>query len=241
MEKFIAYYRVSNTGLSLQGLNIDAQIDSVNDFIRFKGELIKEFTEEEAGTRKKKRIDIYKAIDWAKKENAILVVAKLDRLARDVEFTSALLNSEIDFYCCDFPGANKETIQIIYEIAVNEAKAISNQTKQGLKAKKDRMESKNYTNKDGSYMKTDIKGKYRLGNPNGFNAEHRQLGVEKIKENAFNNQSNRRAMEAICEKRRQGFSYQKIAAYLNESGYTTRYGKKFSPIQVQRLFKRCLF
>ena len=240
MKKFVGYYRDSKVAQGLNGMVLYAQMNSVYDYVSFKGELIKGFVEEEPGTRKKKRIEIFKAIDWAKKENAVLIIANLDRLARNVEFTSALLNGGVDFICCDYPGVNSLTIQIINEIAKNEMKAKSVATKKGLKAKKARIKSKNYTNKDGSYMKPDSKGKYRLGNPKGFKAEHQQLGAKKIKENALNDKSNRRAMKVVYVKRKQGLSYQKIAAYLNELDFTTRYGKEFNPIQVQRLYKRCI-
>lgn len=241
MKKFVGYYRDFKATQGLGGMNLDAQIECVKEYVSFRGELIKEFTEDETGIRKKKRIEIYKAIEWAKKENAVMIVSKLDRLVRDVQFTSALLYSDVEFICCDYAGVNNLTIQIISVIAENEAKIFSNQIKAGLKAKKARIESKNYTNKDGSYMKTDNKGKFRLGNPNGFKTEHQQLGVQKIKENALNDKSNRRAMKVVFVKRKQGFSYQEIATYLNKSGYTTRYGKEFNPIQAQRLFKRSLF
>ena len=239
MKKFVGYYRDSKAAQGLNGMVLYAQMNSVYEYISFKGELIKGFIEEEPETRKNKHIEIYKAINWAKKENAVLIIANLDRLARDVEFTSALLNGGVDFICCDYPGLNKSTIQIINEIAENEMKAKSEATKKGLKAKKARIKSKNYTNKDGSYMKPDCKGRYRLGNPNGFKVRHRQLGIEKVKENALNDKANKQAMEVIWDKRNQGLSYQKIATFLNKSGYTTRYGKEFNPIQVQRLFKRC--
>jgi DNA invertase Pin-like site-specific DNA recombinase len=70
-----------------------------------------------------------------KANNAILVVAKLDRLARDVSFTSALYNGN-DFVCCDNPSANKLTIQILSVIAENEAEMISVRTKETLAIKK---------------------------------------------------------------------------------------------------------
>lgn len=239
MKKFVGYYRDSKAAQGLNGMVLYAQMNSVYDYVSFKGEVIKGFIEEESGSSKKNRLEIYNALDWAKKEDAILIVAKLDRLVRDIEFTSALLDGDVDFICCDYPGVNKSTIQTINEIAKNEMNAKSVATKKGLKAKKARIESKNYTNKDGSYMKPDCKGRYRLGNPNGFKVEHRQLGSKKVKENALNDKANKQAMEVIWGKRKQGLSYQKIAAYLNKSGYTTRYGKIFNPIQVQRLFKRC--
>ena len=125
MKKLVAYYRVSTARQGQSGLGLQAQRNLVDDYCKNDGNLIEEFTEVETGTRKKKRIEIYKAIELAKKEKAVLVVAKLDRLARDVEFTSALYNGGVEFVCCDNPNANKLTIQLLSVIAEHEAEIIS--------------------------------------------------------------------------------------------------------------------
>jgi DNA invertase Pin-like site-specific DNA recombinase len=95
MKNYVAYYRVSTQMQSIEGLGIQSQINAVTNYVNGNGNIIA-YSEVETSTRKKKRIEIYKAIEYAKANNAILVVAKLDRLARDVSFTSALYNGNID-------------------------------------------------------------------------------------------------------------------------------------------------
>jgi len=233
MKKLVAYYRVSTARQGQSGLGLQAQRNLVDDYCKNDGNLIEEFTEVETGTRKKKRIEIYKAIELAKKEKAVLVVAKLDRLARDVEFTSALYNGGVEFVCCDNPNANKLTIQLLSVIAEHEAEIISSRIREALKVKKEKIRKGNFTNKDGSVMKLD-----RLGNPNGF-GDYQKLGVEKIIYNAQTNKANVQAMDIICNSRSKGMTFQQIADKLNQLQYTTRKGKSFNPIQVQRLYMRC--
>jgi len=233
MKKLVAYYRVSTARQGQSGLGLQAQRNLVDDYCKNDGNLIEEFTEVETGTRKKKRIEIYKAIELAKKEKAVLVVAKLDRLARDVEFTSALYNGGVEFVCCDNPNANKLTIQLLSVIAEHEAEIISSRIREALKVKKEKIRKGNFTNKDGSVMKLD-----RLGNPNGF-GDYQKLGVAKIRYNAQTNKANVQAMDIICNSRSKAMTFQQIADKLNQLQYTTRKGKSFNPIQVQRLYKRC--
>jgi DNA invertase Pin-like site-specific DNA recombinase len=237
MKKFIAYYRVSTQSQGELGLGMQAQKNAVSNYVGANGEIIGEFTEVESGTRKKKRVEIYKAIEMAKRSKAILCVGKLDRLARDVEFTAALYNGGVEFVCCDNPNANKLTIQLLSVISEHEASVIATRITDALKVKKQKIDDGIYINKDGSEMKP-INGKVRLGNPNGF-GDYQKLGVEKIKENALNDKSNIQAMDIICSARKEGMTFQAIADKLNKLQYTTRRGKNFNPIQVQRLFKRC--
>jgi DNA invertase Pin-like site-specific DNA recombinase len=237
MKKYVAYYRVSTQKQGASGLGLQAQRNAVSSYLKEGGKLAGEFTEVESGTRKKKRVEIYRAIELAKKEKAILVVAKLDRLARDVEFTSALFNGSVEFVCCDNPTANKLTIQILSVIAEHEATVIASRISDALKAKKEKIKKGIFTNKDGSEMKP-VNGEVRLGNPLGF-GKYQKLGVQKIKENAKNDKANIQAMDIICSARKEGMTFQQIADKLNKLQYKTRRGKDFNPIQVQRLFKRC--
>jgi DNA invertase Pin-like site-specific DNA recombinase len=237
MKRYIAYYRVSTQKQGKSGLGLQAQKNAVANYVGSNGVILSEFTEVESGTRKKKRVEIYKAIELAKKEKAILVVAKLDRLARDVEFTSALFNGGVEFVCCDNPTANKLTIQLLSVIAEHEATVIASRISDALKVKKEKIKKGIFTNKDGSEMKP-VNGQIRLGNPLGF-GKYQKLGVEKIKENAKNDKANIQAMDIICSARKDGMTFQQIADKLNKLQYKTRRGKDFNPIQVQRLFKRC--
>lgn len=239
MKKYVCYYRVSTQKQGSDGLGISAQKKAVEKYIGDnKVEILGEFTEVETGTRKRKRIEIYKAIELSKKNGATLLVAKLDRLARDVEFTSALYNTHVDFICCDNPTANKLTIQLLSVIAENEAEAISSRIKSALAIKKERIRQGNFTNKDGSEMKP-VNGQYKLGNPNGF-GDFQRLGVLKIKELAATNKANIQALDIICSARKDNMTLQKIADKLNSLQYVTRQGKQFTPTQVSRLLSKCL-
>ena len=237
MKKFVAYYRVSTQKQGMSGLGLQAQRNAVASFIKDDGKLLGEFTEIETGTRKRKRIEIYKAIELAKKDKAVLLVAKLDRLTRDVEFTAALYNGAVEFVCCDNPNANKLTIQLLSVIAEHEAEIISKRIKESLKVKKDKIKNGVFTNKDGSEMKI-RNGIIRLGNPNGF-GKYQRMGLAKIKENALQNKANIQALDIICSSRKEDKTFKEIADKLNRLQYTTRHGKKFYPMQVQRLFRRC--
>ncbi len=238
MKKFVCYFRVSTQKQGFDGLGISSQKAVVKNYVgKEAAEIIAEFTEVETGTRKRKRIEIYKAIELSKKHGATLLVAKLDRLARDVEFTSALYNAGVDFICCDNPTANKLTIQLLSVIAEHEAEVISSRIKSALAVKKERIRQGIFINKNGSEMKP-VNGQYRLGNPNGF-GDFQKLGALKNKELAATDKSNIQAMDIICSARKQNMTLQQIADKLNSLQYVTRRGKNFTPTQVSRLFLKC--
>ena len=96
-----------------------------------------EFIEVESGMRKD-RPELLKAMAYCKKNSAVLIVAKLDRLARNVAFVSMLMESGVEFICADFPTANKLTIHILAAVAEHEASMVSIRTKAGLAAAKER-------------------------------------------------------------------------------------------------------
>ncbi len=98
MKTYIAYYRVSRKTQGISGLGLSAQKTSVTKYVSAQeGTILKEYTEVETGTNKRDRIEIHHAIQQAKKENAVLVIAKLDRLARNVSFVSSLMDAGIEF------------------------------------------------------------------------------------------------------------------------------------------------
>jgi DNA invertase Pin-like site-specific DNA recombinase len=137
--KFVAYYRVSTDRQGQSGLGIEAQQAAVRTFLNGgRWSVIGEFTEIESGTRKrlKDRPMLKAALELARKQKATLVVAKLDRLARDVQFISTLLNGKVQFVCADMPQADRTFLQMVSVFAEYEAKRISERTKDALGALK---------------------------------------------------------------------------------------------------------
>lgn len=223
MERYVVYYRVSTNHQEKSGLGLNAQKTAVENFLKQTGatEIPPSFTEIESG-KKIDRPELMKAIKRCKQTHSILLIAKLDRLARNVAFIfqlhDDLKGAGVDFKALDLPEANTLTLGILASFAQHEAERISQRTKAGLaEAKK--------------------KG-IKLGNPNNLTNEARRKGSEKIMQNAITDKRIRHAFHFIKPLREQGLSYQKIANKLNEEGYETRKGKDFNAIQVQRIYNR---
>jgi DNA invertase Pin-like site-specific DNA recombinase len=136
--KYIAYYRVSTKRQGKSGLGLDAQQNSVREYLNGgKWKLIEEVIEVESGKRKD-RPELLRAIQLCKVHNATLLIAKLDRLARNVAFVSALMESGVEFVAIDCQQANRFTIHILAAVAEHEAALISQRTKVALQAAKRR-------------------------------------------------------------------------------------------------------
>ncbi len=145
--KVVAYYRVSTAAQGRSGLGLEAQQAAVAQFCGGRGcDILGEFTEVESG-KVNSRPELTKALHLAKVTGATLVVAKLDRLSRNVAFLAALQESGAPFVAADMPEANELTIHIMAAVAQAERKAISRRTKEALAAAKARG--------------------VKLGNPNG--------------------------------------------------------------------------
>ncbi len=130
MATYIAYYRVSTERQGQSGLGLDAQREAVARHIG-QAELVAEFTEVESG-RKNDREQLAHALSLAKRTKATLVIAKLDRLARNVHFISGLLESSVPFVCADMPEADRTFLQMMAVFAEWEARKISERTKAAL-------------------------------------------------------------------------------------------------------------
>ncbi len=130
MTRFVAYYRVSTDRQGQSGLGLEAQRTAVTQHIGT-AELVAEFTEVESG-RKNDREQLALALAAAKKAKAVLVIAKLDRLARNVHFISGLLESGVPFVCADMPEADRTFLQMSAVFAEWEARKISERTKAAL-------------------------------------------------------------------------------------------------------------
>jgi DNA invertase Pin-like site-specific DNA recombinase len=138
MSKLVAYYRVSTEKQGASGLGLEAQRAAVEAYARAAGAPIESsFTEVESGKRSD-RPKLAAAIAHARRGKAKLVIAKLDRLARNVAFTSAIMEAGVEFVACDNPTANRLTIHILAAVAEDEARRISERTKAALAAAKAR-------------------------------------------------------------------------------------------------------
>ncbi len=139
MEKrpYIAYYRVSTDRQGRSGLGLEAQKQAVQMFLQRRGGIVQSFTEIESGKRND-RPEIAEALEACRKHKAVLVIAKLDRLARNVHFISGLMESGVEFVAVDMPEANRLTIHILAAVAEHEREMISKRTKEALQAAKAR-------------------------------------------------------------------------------------------------------
>jgi DNA invertase Pin-like site-specific DNA recombinase len=136
--KFIAYYRVSTDRQGRSGLGLEAQQEAVRNYLNGGSwSLVAEVVEVESGKRND-RPKLAEALRLCRLHGATLVIAKLDRLARNVNFVSNLMESGVDFVAVDFPQANRLTVHILAAVAEHEAEAISSRTKAALQAAKAR-------------------------------------------------------------------------------------------------------
>ena len=226
MQNYISYIRVSTKKQGNSGLGLEAQTASVIKFVNGHGKLVASYCEVESG-RKSDRPELAKALAHAKRSKAILVVAKMDRLSRNLAFLSTLLESTVEFQAVDNPHANRLTIHILAAIAENEAKATSIRTKEALQAAKARG-TKLGSNRPGHWA-----GREHL----------RQAGQRNAtKAAALANRENRIGIyidlvPLIKDLRSQGITLQAIAAKLTELGHETRRGKAWNHVQVLRLLR----
>ena len=217
---YIAYYRVSTQKQGVSGLGLKAQKEAVENFLS--PELIdKEFTEIETGTNKKYRPILNEALELCRKHNATLIIAKLDRLARNVSFVSSLIDSKVKFKAVDNPHATELTIHILSAVAQDEAKRISKRIKDALAIKRKELDL--------------IGGK--LGT-NNLKAVDMLKGVQSIKDKAKNNPHNKRALAFVSGLTDRNLKLREIAELLNSNGFKTSTGKDFGTTQVIRLLQK---
>ena len=214
-KQAIAYYRVSTQKQGQSGLGLDAQRQSVTTYAKGRYTRAAEFVEVESG-KKADRAELTKALAMAKEVGAVLLIAKLDRLARNVAFTSALMASGVQFVAVDMPDANNLTIHIIAAIAEHERELISARTKAALEQAKKRGAT--------------------LGTPENLTSEAREAGHETMHQMAKD--AYKRDYGYIKLLREGGHTLAQIAERLNSEGHATRNGKQFTPMTVKRILDR---
>ena len=236
MKPFIPYYRVSTKRQGRSGLGLEAQQFDVKRLIADRaGREIAFYTEIETG-KNPDRPELAEAIQHAKMANATLIVAKLDRLARNVAFVSALMESKVDFVCCDCPTANTLTLHILAAVAQEEARMIGERKKKALAAVKARGK------KLGSAREGELyKGVWREGawvgkeHLRGFKKATARSAVVRRRgtdtKYAF-------LIPTLKEMRAAGQTMGEIATWLTENGHCTGVGKVYTVPSVWRLLKR---
>ena len=218
--QFVAYYRVSTQRQGASGLGLEAQRAAVEAFVGGRsGAVLAEFVEVESG-RKNDRPQLEAALAEAKRVGAVLLIAKLDRLARNVAFISALLEAGVEIQACDMPEANKFLLHIMAAVAEHEAAAISARTKAALGAAKAR----------GVKLGWSIEGRAEEAKAASATAAERRVAEA----DRFAGQVGPLA-KALAE---EGRSLRAIAAELNGRGVTTPRGKAWAATSVRNLLAR---
>jgi DNA invertase Pin-like site-specific DNA recombinase len=136
---FVAYYRVSTSRQGQSGLGLDAQRQAVCEYLGEKpdSQLVAEHTEIESG-KHANRPELQTALTTCKRHKATLIIAKLDRLARNVAFIANLMESGVEFVAVDNPHASKLMLHMLAAFAEHEREQISSRTKAALAAAKAR-------------------------------------------------------------------------------------------------------
>jgi DNA invertase Pin-like site-specific DNA recombinase len=220
-RKYVSYFRVSTLRQGRSGLGLEAQREAVQAHLNG-GEWtqVGEYTEIESGKRND-RAELTKALAACRLHKATLVLAKLDRLARNVHFISSLMEAGVDFIAVDFPQANRLTVHILAAVAEHEAVAISQRTKAALRACRAR----------GTTL-----GGYRGGYVSD-EARRRSAMTRTAAADAFASD----AMSAIEEVRRSGqTTHRGIARELKARGIPTRRGGEWTAVQVKAILARVL-
>lgn len=215
--KYIAYYRVSTQKQGASGLGLDAQRIAVTAFVSCTDCIISEYVEIESG-KKNNRVQLDAALAHARAAGAVLVVAKLDRLSRNVGFLFALRDAGVDFRCVDMPDLNTLTLGMFATIAQHERELISERTRAALRAKRERGD--------------------KLGNPQNLTDEARARGRAARTEKSRTNPNNTRAEAFARSLHSSGVGLREIARRLNDSGFKTADGYRFQAVQVSRLLSR---
>ena len=216
--QIVSYLRVSTAKQGLSGLGLEAQRAAVTHFTAAGGHtLVAEFLEVESG-RKADRPQLAAALTSCRLHRATLIIAKLDRLARNVAFIANLMDGGVEFVACDMPHANRLTLHLLAAIAEHEREMISQRTKAALQAAKARG--------------------VRLGNPNGAAAlldgcrlaAERSAGVRR----ATAVQHAAAVAPILAELSANGLSCREMASALNGRGVPSPSGHSWYAEQVRR-------
>ena len=213
-QKFVLYLRISTAkGGGVDSNGIHAQERDINLFLNSQHEpqIIGKFVEVESGA-KSDRTELNKALELCRKNNAILLAQKVDRVSRDVEFIAKLVkDKDVTLRVANLPNADNFTIHLFAAISMQEREFISTRTKAAMAAAK-------------------AKGQ-KFGNP-----KLAELNRTRIRQA---NRFNKSVAPIVLPLRERGMTFQQIADTLNQMEVKTSRGCMYSPMQVKRVVDRC--
>jgi DNA invertase Pin-like site-specific DNA recombinase len=220
-EKWIGYCRVSTDRQGQSGLGLEAQRAAIESYVTPRGgQLVGEYVEVESG-KVDSRPKLREALEACQRTGARLIIAKLDRLSRDVVFIAGMMKSSADFVVCDYPDANRLTLHIMAAVAESEREMISKRTREALAVAKARG--------------------VKLGKPENLTPtaakRGRAMGTKARQERSH--QFRTRMEPEIRKMFDGGLSLRAIARKLNEDGTLTPSGRgRWSAAAVQRVLAR---
>jgi len=216
---YVAYLRVSTKKQKRSGLGLQAQRDIIKHYSAIdKAEIVKEFIEYESGKDIHNRKVLSDAIKFCKDNAYTLVVAKLDRLSRDVEHIFKIHKHLSPYFkSFDLPNTDSLTLSIFAGLAQRERELIAIRTKAALKAKK--------------------AAGATLGKPSNFSDEGRRSGANTIRQRAISDPQRQQIIAFATQCRSSGMTFEQTAYKLNTSGFKTKSGKLFFKSSVQQLLR----
>ena len=207
---YVAYYRVSTDRQGRSGLGLEAQREAVRHYLAgVGGTLAAEHTEVETG-RRNDRPELQKALAACRRCKTKIVIAKLDRLSRNVAFIAAMMDSGVEFVACDNPHATRLTLHILAAVAEHERELIAARTRAALQAARTRG------------VQLGRNGAERLAPANKAAATYRAVQLKPI----------------LTELVAAGMSARRIAAELTAQGIPTPRGGRWHPQTVIRVMER---
>jgi DNA invertase Pin-like site-specific DNA recombinase len=217
--KFVTYLRVSTERQGQSGLGLEAQRAAVAAYVIGRGTVAAEFVEVESGKRSD-RPELARALAEAKRQGAVLLIAKLDRLARNVAFIANLLEAGVEVTAADMPAANRFMLHVMSAVAEQEGKAISERTKAALAAARAR----------------GVKLGWSIPSRCKEQARAARKGVAARVAKADTHAAN--VLPVIADMQNGGASLRQIAATLNERGVKTARGGQWQATTVKNIIAR---
>lgn len=208
MARYVAYFRVSTEKQGKSGLGLAAQHSLIERFLTDGDEVIAEFVEVQSG-KSDERVELWKAINHAKRNDAKLLIAKLDRFSRKVSFIASIMEQGIGLVVAEMPNATDFQLHIFAALAQEERRLISERTRNALAEAKKRG--------------------VKLGK-NGKVLAERNRKAALVRAEAL-----RPIIMPMVE---QGLSLSEIARRLNNHGVRAALGGKFFPEQVRLVLRR---